>query len=75
MKMPVTMMVVLLSLHLLFKIYIRTFKITTQTRGSLMQKEFTIQVFFRIDKARYGLIRFFLLLEKPNSANNLPGEQ
>ena len=75
MKMPVTMKVVLLSLYLLFKIYIRIFKITTRTRGSFMQKEFTIQVFFCIDKARYGLITFFLLLKKSNSANNLPGEQ
>ena len=46
MKMPVAMKVVLLSLYLLFKIYLRLFKITTRTRGSFMQKEFTIQDFF-----------------------------
>ena len=46
MKMPVAMKVVLLSLYLLFKIYLRLFKITTGARGIFMQKEFTIQVFF-----------------------------
>ena len=46
MKMPVAMKVVLLSLYLLFKIYLRLFKITTGAQGSFMQKEFTIQVFF-----------------------------
>ena len=61
MKMPVAMKVVLLSLYLLFKIYLRLFKITTGARGIFMQKEFTIQVC--IDKERYGLIRFFLLKE------------
>ena len=46
MKMPVAMKVVLLSLYLLFKIYLRLFKITTGARRIFMQKEFTIQVFF-----------------------------
>ena len=63
MKMPVAMKVVLLSLYLLFKIYLRLFKITIRTRGNFMQKEFTIQVFFCIDKGRYELIRFFLFKE------------
>ena len=44
--MSVTMKVVLLSLYLLFKIYLRLFKITTRAQGRFMQKEFTIQIFF-----------------------------
>ena len=63
MKMPVAMKVVLLSLYLLFKIYLRLFKVTNGAQGIFMQKDLTIQDFFGIDKARYGLIRFFLLKE------------
>ena len=42
-----------------------------------MQKEFTIQVFFCIDKARYGrdkILSSQRILEKSNSVNQLPGK-
>ena len=42
-----------------------------------MQKQFTIQVFFCIDKARYGrdkILSSQRILEKCNSGNQLLGE-
>ena len=65
MKMPVAMKVVLLSLYLLFKIYLRLLKITTGAREILMQKEFAIQlkILCKIAHVQYTFlaVTFFMI--------------
>ena len=67
MKMSQTMRVVLLILDL---------DNYSDTR-KFVQKEFAIQVFICIDKARYGhdkILSSQRILEKSNSVNQLPGK-